>query len=209
MLDVAGDHLTFARHAAASFHSIGAVAPSGRELVAAMTAAIDPDGDPVRVLEVGAGTGPMTQGLLRRLPAGSSLVVVEPNTGFTERLRALGAQRPDVTTEVHAVLLQDLDAPGPYHHIVSSLPFAIFSADVVETIVERLLADLTPGGIFSYFAYRGAQLRIALTPPGRERDKQLAVQGYLRRVHAEHHGTTVPAWINLPPAVVRTIRLPG
>ena len=202
------EHWHFIQQALSGYRAIGAVAPSGPQLVSAMTARIDPAGPPVRVLEVGAGTGPMTRELLRKLPTGSQLVVVEPNTGFTERLRRLAASRPGVDTTVHVCRLDQVTSHAEgYHHIVSSLPFAIFPPDQVRQVVEQLFGQLVAGGTLSYFAYRGARLRIAVTPHGPSRDQQEAVQRYLRRFHRQHHGTTRSAWVNLPPAVVRTVRL--
>ncbi|MDO5286154.1 MAG: methyltransferase domain-containing protein [Actinomycetia bacterium] len=201
------EYADFARQAVAEYHAIGAVAPSGPQLAVAMTAQVDPQGPPVRVLEVGAGTGPVTRELLLRLPCGSQLVVVEPSRGFTKRLRALADARPEIKTTVLACRLDEVEpSRHRFHHIVSSLPFAIFHPDQVRQTVEQMLNQLVDGGTLSYFAYRGAQLRIAITPRGPSRDQQEAVQTYLRQVHHQHHGTTRSAWVNLPPAVVRTIR---
>ncbi len=65
---------------------VGAVAPSSPALVRALVAAAVTSTRPVRVLEVGAGTGRATRALADGLAPGSRLDVVESNPRFAEHL---------------------------------------------------------------------------------------------------------------------------
>src|SRR5688572_779200 len=66
--------------------SIGAVTPSGKALARAMARYVDPDSDGP-VIELGPGTGPVTEALLARGVAESRLVLVEFNPHFCRILR--------------------------------------------------------------------------------------------------------------------------
>ena len=85
-----GDRWTFAFEAAHDPRRVGAVTPSGAALVRAMT---DPvrvrAGEPLNVLEVGAGTGVVTRRLVRMLSPGSWLDIAESNPRFADYLQAL------------------------------------------------------------------------------------------------------------------------
>src|SRR5437773_2340632 len=67
--------------------SIGAVTPSGKVLARTMARYVDPDVDGP-VIELGPGTGPVTEALVEQGVAPSRLVLVEYNPEFCRLLRA-------------------------------------------------------------------------------------------------------------------------
>ena len=67
--------------------AIGAVTPSGRVLAKAMARYVDPK-IPGPVLELGPGTGPVTEALIERGVAEERLVLVEFNPTFCQLLHS-------------------------------------------------------------------------------------------------------------------------
>src|SRR5882724_7837862 len=67
--------------------SIGAVTPSSRVLARAMAAYVDPDTDGP-VIELGPGTGPVTEALVAQGIDPARLILVEYNPTFCRLLRA-------------------------------------------------------------------------------------------------------------------------
>src|SRR5215468_9395045 len=67
--------------------AIGAVKPSGRVLARTMAHYVDPDSDGP-VVELGPGTGPVTQALIARGVDPSRLILVEFDSAFCALLRA-------------------------------------------------------------------------------------------------------------------------
>ncbi|MFJ1844322.1 class I SAM-dependent methyltransferase [Streptomyces sp. NPDC088146] len=223
------DTRLFVTEAVRGFRITGAVAPSSRRLAAALCApAAERAGQPLDVLEVGAGTGPVTRFLLPLLAPGSSLDVVEANPRFAAVLRNIvhegqpdsggfatpspsrsrpRVRRPDrlrspVRAQVHETPVEHLDTRKSYDVIVSGLPFTNFAPDLVASLMDRYLELLRPGGSLTYFAYVGTARARRLVAPAAEVARHRAVEAVLAecRLRGASEGHTV--WANIPPARV-------
>lgn len=202
------DGWMFLLEAARDMRTTGAVAPSSRALARALTEPVRAQaGRPLNVLEAGAGTGAVTRALMSHLTAGSQLDVAEANPRFAARLRHLTTTRPHLTGQagrvrIHSGRVEELATDRRYDVIVSGLPFANFDPHQVETIMERYLQLLHPGGTLTYFAYRGAAKVSTLLGPRsrtlRHRTVEAILAGYQRR-YATGSRTV---WANFPPAQV-------
>ncbi|MEW1905204.1 methyltransferase domain-containing protein [Streptomyces sp. NPDC086147] len=198
----------FLIEAARDIRTTGAIAPSGRALARALT---DPvrtrSGQPLNILEAGAGTGAVARTLIGQLSAGSHLDVAEANPRFTGRLHHLAATHPRLVghgrqVHIHTCRVEELDTDRRYDVIVSGLPFADFHPGQVKTIMDRYLELLHPGGTLTYFAYLGT--RRACTPlASRIRAHcHQAVEGVLTGYQRRYATGCWTVWANLPPARV-------
>ncbi|TQM45219.1 class I SAM-dependent methyltransferase [Pseudonocardia cypriaca] len=173
---------------------VATVTASSEALVTALLAPHQLDGSRV-VVELGAGTGRVTDALQHRLRGTGRHVAVEINPVLAARLAerhpavtvvcADAARLPDVLTE-HGI--DQADA------IVSLLPWAAYAAAPVPALAARALA---PTGTFTQATLRGFHL----LPPARKQAEDLrAAFGSL---------TASPTiWRNLPPARVLIAREP-
>ncbi|MEQ1568353.1 MAG: rRNA adenine N-6-methyltransferase family protein [Myxococcota bacterium] len=169
---------------------LGAVAPSGAALAQRMVEAADLRPGQV-VVELGAGTGPMTAEILARRPDGP-FVTLEPNPPLAQILRE---RFPGVRVEQRyaqelRAILTDM---GQDHadRVVSSLPWAIWPETLQNEIFDAILEVLADDGRMVTFGYVHAQV----LPAARR----------LRAALAARFGsvTTTPvAWMNVPPALV-------
>jgi phosphatidylethanolamine/phosphatidyl-N-methylethanolamine N-methyltransferase len=134
--------------------TVGAIAPSGRALARRMARAVDP-ADPRAVIELGAGTGPVTRAILERgLPPGQ-LASIERHPDFC---RVLRERFPGVVViEGDVVELERLAAgfagPGEVQAVVSSLPLLSLPKRVMEAAVAQSMVLLAAGGTFVQFTY--------------------------------------------------------
>lgn len=162
-------------------HQVVALAPSSRGLCAEMVAGLDPSGGPV--IELGAGTGTITEAILARGIAPGSLHSIELNPEFCARLR----QRfPGV--HVHQMSAGDvgrLPVDG-VQAVVSGLPLLSMPLDLQRDILTGSLARLAPNAPFVQFTY-GPQPPVAR-----------ALRGALRL----DWQVSPRIWWNLPPARV-------
>ena len=168
----------------------GAVSPSGRFLARAMARAVDPD-RPGPIVELGPGTGPVTDALIARGIAPDRLVLVEYDPDFC---KLLGRRYPGAIViqgdayDLAATLRGALDEPAAT--VVSSLPLRNQPERHRLTLLEQAFAVLQPGGSFVQFTY-GIASPMPLRP------------GHHPCFEAE---VSPPVWFNLPPARVWVYR---
>lgn len=204
----------FLIEAARDMRTIGAVAPSGTALANRLTDPLRaPAGQPMDVLEAGAGTGSVTRTLISRLSPGSRLDIVEPNPRFAERLHHLVHTHPALAStpervRVHSTFIEQLNTDRRYDVIISGLPFTNFNPEQVETIMERYLQLLHPGGTLTYFAYRGTHLARSLLASPAEARRHHAVTALLARYQRQYATGCRTVWANLPPAKAWLLRAP-
>ena len=165
---------------------VATVTASSDALVAAMLAP-HVIGDGSVVVELGAGTGHLTDAVQRRLNGRGRHVAIEINPVLAQRLTnrhpavtvvcADAAELPDV---LHAHGITTADA------ICSLLPWAAYAAAPIPAIAAAALA---PTGTFTQVSL----LLTHLLPPARRQERDL------RAAFAELT-VSPPVWRNLPPA---------
>lgn len=202
---MSGSPLRFLSESIRNQRTVGSLWPSSRGLSRAMVAPIFDEnlahrGTPLRVLEVGAGVGPITAELVDRLLPGDTLDVVELSPDFCRVLRERFGGGPVVPT-VHEVSILDF-APGrTYDHVVSGLPLANFPIEMVERIYDRYFDLLEPGGtliMFKYILGREALRTLGVGENRRRAARLMELEAALDRHQVDLK--VVP--LNFPPAHV-------
>ena len=163
--------------------SVGALAPSSRRLANHMVADIVPGS---RVIELGAGTGALTQAILASGVAPADLLVIEQNAAFSEMLRKRFAGVTVITGNALG-LRQHADAlAGPADFVVSGLPLLLFTPGRKLRLLHQVFSALSEEGAFHQFTYGGR------CPVERAVLRRLGLEATLLRFTP----------INLPPAFV-------
>jgi phosphatidylethanolamine/phosphatidyl-N-methylethanolamine N-methyltransferase len=166
-------------------HQIGAVLPSGRPLARAMARWLPPDPD-AYALELGPGTGSVTEALFEHGLREDRLIAIEKSEKMADLLRHRfpkakiitgDAFQLDQTLRRHARQADKIGA------VFCSLPLRNFRAAVADELAKKIRHLLPSGGRLIQYTYR-----IASTPP-----------------RASHHFQRVASdvvWFNIPPARV-------
>jgi len=170
----------------------GAVSPSGRKLARAMARFVDP-AIPGPIIELGPGTGPVTEALVRRGIAADRLVLVEYDPAFCKLLaRRYPAARIINGDAYNSRAALQAAIQRPAAAVVSSLP--LLTKPEMQRL--RLLNDsfglMRPDGVFVQFTYG-----IASPMPRKVRGT---------RVRGVAYECSGPVWLNLPPARVWAYR---
>ena len=184
--DALSDNLRFLRALIARPKHIGAVAPSSRALARAIARQIDPM-RPGPVLELGPGTGVITNALLEHGVAPGRVTVVEYDPDFAA---AIATRFPDV----HVIEGDAFDLgrtlgphrPELFAGIVSGIPLLNFPMPRRLAYMEMLAQRLAPGAALVQFSYG---MHAPVVPP---------------RGHSVTRAALV--WANLPPARVWVYR---
>lgn len=131
----------------------GAVAPSGRALARRMAGFVDPAADGL-VVELGPGTGPVTEALLARGVPASRLVLIEFNPAFAALLRARFPGVAVIEGDGYALAATlGPHAAEPVSAVVSSLPLLNRPLHERKALVLQALALLAPGAPLIQFSY--------------------------------------------------------
>ena len=162
---------------------MGAVTPSGKILARTMASFVDPR-IPGPVVELGPGTGPVTDALIRRGVAQDRLVLVEYSPEFCQLLKRrfpkatiIQGDAYDLTETLSGILAE------PAAATVSSLPLFTKPMDERRSLLEDAQELMHPDAPFIQFTY-------AMVPPLPARSQEYRTRASNR------------IWRNLPPARV-------
>jgi phospholipid N-methyltransferase len=122
--------LHFARQFLRHPRELGTLVESSRVLARKMAEEIDGSSC---VVEFGAGTGPVTREILKRLPENGRLVCLEINPEFCRSLKEISDSRLEVINDDARNLGKYVDEP---ECIVSGLPLALFGRREKEEVLE-------------------------------------------------------------------------
>ncbi len=129
---------------------VGAVAPSGRSLAKLMTTGLR---EGTRVVELGAGTGTVTQAILDRGVVPEHLCVVEQNPQFAALLERRFPRCEVVVGDAVSLTEHLSGAAGAFDFVISGLPLLLFSRDQKRRLLEESFSVLSPAGRFHQFTY--------------------------------------------------------
>ncbi len=208
------EYRLFVREFFRNFHTTGAVLPSGPWLAAALARYVGKGDGPKRVLEVGPGTGAVTQKIVASLGHEDRLDLVELNSSFVEQLRQRFRCDPEFqpAAERARVLhcaVEELPAEAPYDLIISGLPLNNFAAAQVSQILSVLAGVLKPGGTLSFFEYIAIRRFRALVSGREERERLRGIGRALDDILRGNEIRRDWIWPNIPPAWVHHVRLSG
>jgi phosphatidylethanolamine/phosphatidyl-N-methylethanolamine N-methyltransferase len=185
LLAALGDTTLFLQEWLANPQRTGAVAPSSPKLAAAMARWL-PSNPESYVLELGPGTGAVTEALLERGLREDRLVAIENNPKLARLLRHRFPHAHIITGDAWKLddLLREWREPiASVGAVISSLPLLNFPPAEAETLAEKIRAILEQGGKWVQFSYNLGARR----PHGTSRFRRLASN---------------IVWLNLPPARV-------
>ncbi len=167
--------------------TMGAVTPSGKMLARAMARYVDPHSDGP-VVELGPGTGPVTEALVQAGVAPSRLVLVEFNPAFCRLLHARYPEATLVQGDAYSLrrLLETL-LLQPAAAVVSGLPLVTKPIRMRLRLIRDAFDLMMPGAPFVQFTYS-----VASPLP--------------RRLGGFTAESSERIWMNIPPARVWVYR---
>jgi phospholipid N-methyltransferase len=131
--------------------TVGAIMPSSASLARRMVREVEPAS---RVVELGPGTGVITREVLARNGEGGSLLAVDVNRAFVDRLRRSWPGLDCVCASAEMLPLLAAERGWTHvDHIVSGLPFASLPASTTRLILDGVQQVLRVGGTFTTFQY--------------------------------------------------------
>ncbi len=174
---------------------IGAICPSSPVLAKAIVSEIAIH-KAKTVVEIGPGTGAFTETILSHLHNEADFFAIELNpqlhSNFQKRFPNIKAYN-NCASELSAIMkeeeVESIDV------IISGLPWASFLEDLQNEVLGAVYDAITPGGVFTTFAYLQGFLM-----KGAHRFRGLLKQKF------DQVDTSRTVWRNFPPAFVYRCR---
>jgi len=191
-----------------AYRNTGSIMPSSRCLARALVSSFRRRQGPARILEVGPGTGAVTDEILRQLRPGDQLDMVEINPHFIEVLRGrfesepLWRSRRPQTRLIHAPL-QEVAGTAVYDYMISGLPLNNFPLALVREIFQAYQRLLKPAGVLSYFEYLAIRDLKRVVVARKERRHLRVLGNFLGRRIRDYQIGEQWVFLNVPPAVAR------
>lgn len=134
---------------------VGAIAPSSKflakDLVSKLKQRLSSNNcAPLKILEIGAGTGPLTKQITKHLRPEDQLDIVEIHKKFFQIVKT--TYRQSNIQAYHSDILH-FDADYKYDFIFSSLPYENMPEEVSRKIWEKKLNLCGSNAYISYFKY--------------------------------------------------------
>ncbi len=205
---LSGRTKTFLAESRRNFHTTGALLPSGKLLALELTKHLAlPHRNPMKLLEVGPGTGPVTRIIAQRMIQGDTLDAVEINPAFALAMSESIAKDADFAAHRHQIRVIQADLltlPGKeeYDAILCGLPFNNFDSDLVGKMFNSLEELLKPGGRLSYFEYWAIQTLKLPFVGSKTRQRLRGIGKLTGEIRKRMGGSTRLILANFPPALV-------
>ena len=108
---------------------------------------------PIRVVELGPGTGCMTESILSQMHPDSELICIEINPTFCKQLKKF---ENDNKFNLHQASALDFSSQldgEKIDYVISGLPLANFKKNEINSIFQEIESALKPGGKYIQFQY--------------------------------------------------------
>ncbi len=202
----------FLRQSIETFRTTGAILPSSPALASAIVAPVKRMAGerPLRIVEVGAGTGAISKALEDVLTSRDELDLIELNPQFADCLRQWARKRSNWGPKIRVIesdvcLVQPLK---PYDALICGLPFNNFPAPLVERIFEHFLAMTAPNAPISFYEYIAIRKVKSLFINHQQRQQLRETATCIKDWVSRYKVSAKYVLANVPPAAVHHLRAP-
>lgn len=202
------DNVVFLKQCLCDFQSTGALCRSSKRAAHGLTEPLRQiSRKPYKILELGPGTGAITEKILEDMIPGDQFHTCEINPEFMialkKRLLSLPTyQRHKERVEFLLCPAQEIPTECKYDLVVGCLPFLNFDLTTVIEIFEHIKKLSHEETIMTYFEYTG------IRTTGRYLSKRLrAVNDYLAEVYNNHRVAHKRVLFNLFPMNIHYLKI--
>lgn len=156
---------------------------------------------PRTILEVGAGTGPVTKVIIEHLAPEDHLDVLEIDPALCDLLQERFKEYHQV--HIHCTPVERWQPAYHYDVVISTVPLSNLTFDEVDLIINQFRRLIKSRGVLSYLEYIGGSEIKALA--GQKKEQHVADR--LKQFRDQHQTQTVSVLANVPPTYVHHVTL--
>jgi phosphatidylethanolamine/phosphatidyl-N-methylethanolamine N-methyltransferase len=209
------DHLVMAKESFNHFHFTGCVCSSSRWAAEKLAHPLrTPSKTGRKVIEIGAGTGPVTVSILKYLTEKDTLVICEMNPILMSELKRRLEDNKDYARLKNNITfftgpIQEYPEDSKFDVAICALPFLNFDVRTVDEIFQKLLRITAENAPMTYFEYIGLKkIGKAISMPQRKKRLQ-EIEGYFKAEYIPRQKKRDRVWLNLLPINVYTLEMAG
>lgn len=211
--DIIKDNVVFLRESLLEFKSTGTFFPTSKWAAEALAEPLkESNRKPLRVLELGPGTGSVTVQILKYMQPNDSLTLCEINPRFMKSLKDNLAKNEDFIRLKKQITFflgaaQELPSDIKYDVIVCAIPFLNLDLHTVEEIFDKLRQISTGRTVMTYYEFIGIRSISKVVSPAERKERILQLDTFFKEVYARHHMKRERIWLNLFPINIYTLEL--
>lgn len=195
------------------FQDMGCFLPSSPWVGDGLVEILKPTDKPKRIIEAGAGVGPITLKIMDKMTSKDTLVVNELNPKFLNQLkdRIKTHKRYEELKSSISFLegpIQNLEIPQEkFDYVICSLPFMNFSKELTQSIFEKLFSITSNDALMTYYEFvliRNVSKKVS---PIKRKERVREMSDYIEEVNKERRINKKIVWLNVMPINVYTLKL--
>ncbi len=142
-------------------NTIGGIRPSSKFLAKEIASCINLFPGQKKVLEIGAGTGIISEEILRNLGRDDSFTIVEINPQFAKLLRSkMQDWRKEENCpkiEILNIDFLNLEVSEQFDIVIAGVPFNNFPLEIIQGFIQKIKSISKPKAQFAFFEYLAAK----------------------------------------------------
>jgi phosphatidylethanolamine/phosphatidyl-N-methylethanolamine N-methyltransferase len=202
----------FVREFINSFQTTGSVCPTSKWSAMKLVGPLEnrKSEEPLKILELGPGTGSVTKWILRKMDFGDKLTICEINPRFMQSLQDnLEKDQYFLTHKnsinFHCCPMQELPEDEKFDVIICAIPFLTLTEPLLKDIFLKIMHLSHQQTVLTYYEYRAMRrLGRNLSPKG-TRDRMGKLCPKLEAIINNHALNKELVFSNFPPLTVYTL----
>lgn len=188
-----------------TFNSTGCLFPSSPWVADQMTYRLE-NSTPKKIIEIGAGTGPVTVKVLDKLDKDDFFVICEMNPKFFAVLEKKVKSHKNYGSNVELICapIQEYNTSVKFDHIICSLPFLNFDIGLTNSIFNTIKGLCHNETIMVYYEYMGVR-NFKKNVLHSERVKELDI--YFSLEFIPRIVERIKVWWNILPVEIRFLKV--
>jgi phosphatidylethanolamine/phosphatidyl-N-methylethanolamine N-methyltransferase len=167
---------------------------------------------PLSILELGAGTGSVTEQILAKMNSEDTLMICEINPSFMRQLKSKLEKNQNFQTHRSRITfftgpVQELPEDTSYNAFIASLPFLNFDIETVNDIFTKLERIAQPESVMTYYEYIGLRRIGKVLSPQTRRERLHQIDSFFREKHASQKLFHKRVWLNMLPIKIHTLKI--